>query len=204
MYKEIFVELAKNFGGEYTWLNQLKVWFHTLEATTILTSDKGHAFVVEDALISNEIKNKGFASEDAFSAWLYYTDEKALIFVEGYGVFVSTNPNEKARFVALDDDLIQWTHKNCPCWLHLLLESEAVDPQALMFEGGAFIDSGLAIEKTLPESIVPLIVSKNGNTFDIVSASRENECNPWWNLRNAFSAIKSKDLKTVPCVILTN
>lgn len=171
---------------------------------TVLTSDKGYAFVVDDVLNPREINNKAIPSENSFSAWIYYTSEKSLIFIEGYGVFISEDSNETARFVSLDENLAAWINENCPCWLHLLLDSESISPQVLMFEGVPFLESNFKVENTLPSNVPPLVVSKNENGFDILTSPNEDKHNTWWNLRNAFSVIKSKELTNIPCVVLDN
>lgn len=44
--KKTLLDLAENFGNECTWLCKLNVWLYKVGEKTILTSDKGYAFIV--------------------------------------------------------------------------------------------------------------------------------------------------------------
>lgn len=105
MYQSLLIALSKNFGGNYTFKHKINVWLHKIGSKTLMTSDKGHRFNVDNKLCFNDNSNHGFEPLDSLSAWLYHTGDQALLFVTGYGVYLINDVNEKARFIPLDHDL---------------------------------------------------------------------------------------------------
>ena len=200
MYKQILVDLAKDHSGEHAWHAKMDVWVQALGEQWLLTSSKGHAFLVTNSVIASVMGRWDFDTPRAYSAWTYRTNDVLLVFLEGIGFYVITDRAKPAECVALDPELKKWVAEHCPCWLRYMLYSTQLLVSSLYYGDEFLHKKQITPLEVEPGDCLPIAVFKRDTGYEV--ALNWTGYNSQWELVRSLTQISKQGLHSYPCVVL--